>query len=276
MIRRVESCKDQESLGVPKDASKQGRSIEDIDADVDVSLVDEAQEKQNDDLMFDSRVLEDDKSLLAQTLYTDKAAKPKVITTTLLAADKQQQQQDPMKEAMMEANRLMAERLQSKEREELIDEEKAKLFMELIKKRRKHFAALRAQEKRNRPPTKEQNRTQMSTYLKHMGKQRKVEEEKESEEVEKDDEVELKKLLLHKEGMLVHYELIRADGSSKRYSSMIKMIQGIDREDLEALWRIVKAKYGNTMPKDDFERVLYGDLRVMFEPDIKSNVWRML
>ncbi|GJU97170.1 hypothetical protein Tco_1326441 [Tanacetum coccineum] len=76
-------------------------------------------------------------------------------------------------QAMMEADRLLAERLQSKEREELTDEEKGKLFMELIEKRRKHFAALKAQEKRNRPPTKAQKRTQMSTYLKHMGKQRK-------------------------------------------------------------------------------------------------------
>ncbi|GJV53689.1 hypothetical protein Tco_1449430 [Tanacetum coccineum] len=41
--------------------------------------------------------------------------------------------------------------------------------MELMEKRRKHFAALRAQEKRNRPPTKAQKRSQMSTYLKHMG-----------------------------------------------------------------------------------------------------------
>ncbi|GKB06900.1 ribonuclease H-like domain-containing protein [Tanacetum coccineum] len=36
------------------------------------------------------------------------------------------------------------------------------------------------------------------------------------------------------------------------------------------------AKYGDTRPEDEFERVLYGDLRVMFEPDIKSDVWRML
>ncbi|GJR24134.1 hypothetical protein Tco_0972661 [Tanacetum coccineum] len=76
--------------------------------------------------------------------------------------------------------------------------------------------------------------------------------------------------------ILVHYQLIRADGSSKRYSSMIRMLQGIDREDLEALWRIVKAKYGDTRPENEFERVLYGDLKVMFEPDIKSDVWRML
>ncbi|GKA79015.1 hypothetical protein Tco_0785552, partial [Tanacetum coccineum] len=72
-------------------------------------------------------------------------------------------------QAMMEADRLLAERLQLKEREELTDEDKGKLFMELMEKRRKHFAALGAQEKRNRPLTKAQKRTQMFTYLKHMG-----------------------------------------------------------------------------------------------------------
>ncbi|GJX87815.1 hypothetical protein Tco_0339829 [Tanacetum coccineum] len=81
---------------------------------------------------------------------------------------------------------------------------------------------------------------------------------------------------LHKEGMLVHYQLIRADGSSKRYSSMIRMLQGIDREDLEALWKIVKTKYSDIRPEDEFERVLWGDLKVMFEPDKRSDVWRIL
>ncbi|GKD94884.1 putative reverse transcriptase domain-containing protein [Tanacetum coccineum] len=71
-------------------------------------------------------------------------------------------------QAMMEADRLLAERLQTREQDELTDEEKAKLFMEFMEKRRKHFAALRAQEKRNRPPTKTQKRNQMSIYLKHI------------------------------------------------------------------------------------------------------------
>ncbi|GKE23663.1 hypothetical protein Tco_1435175 [Tanacetum coccineum] len=117
-------------------------------------------------------------------------------------------------------------------------------------------------------------------------KKQKVEEEKESdevEEVEEDDEAELKKHLvikkdeeiaidaiplatkphviinykLHKEGMMVHYQLIRADGSSKRYSSMIRMLQGIEREDLEALWKIVKTKYSDIRPEDEFERVFW-------------------
>ncbi|GJX68721.1 putative ribonuclease H-like domain-containing protein [Tanacetum coccineum] len=64
MSRRVESSNDQESLGAPEDASKQGRSIADIDADVDVTLVDETQERQDDDLMFDIGILEDDKMLV--------------------------------------------------------------------------------------------------------------------------------------------------------------------------------------------------------------------
>ncbi|GKE36051.1 hypothetical protein Tco_1455373, partial [Tanacetum coccineum] len=80
----------------------------------------------------------------------------------------------------------------------------------------------------------------------------------------------------HKEGMLVHYQLIRADGSSNRYSLMIRMIQGIDREDLEALWKIVKTKYSDKRPGDEFERVLWGYLKVMFEPYKRSDVWRIL
>ncbi|GJX30053.1 hypothetical protein Tco_0238132 [Tanacetum coccineum] len=69
---------------------------------------------------------------------------------------------------MMDADRLLAKRLQAREQEELTDEEKARFFVELLEKRKKHFAALRAQEKRNKPPTKAQKKSTMSTYLKHM------------------------------------------------------------------------------------------------------------
>ncbi|GJV33272.1 hypothetical protein Tco_1393672 [Tanacetum coccineum] len=279
MSRRVESSEDQESLGDHEDASKQGRSIEDIDAYAEVTLVNETQEREDDDLMFDTGVLVDDEvfvdfttvekeeqstktgeavttlgvedsaaptipttveETLAQTLMEIKAAKPKakgiifhdqeeqisvfklaVSVTQPLVKDKgkgimqeperpltkkdqvaidedlarniqaqldaeiieeerlERQKQEEANialieswentQAMMEVDRLLAERLQTREREELTDEEKGKLFMELMEKRRKHFAELRAQEKRNRPPTRAQKRTQMSTYLKHMG-----------------------------------------------------------------------------------------------------------
>ncbi|GJT89916.1 putative ribonuclease H-like domain-containing protein [Tanacetum coccineum] len=99
------------------------------------------------------------------------------------------------KQAMMEADRLLAERLQTREREELTIEEKSKLFLELMNKRRKHFAELRAQEKRNKPPTNAQKRTQMSTYLKHIGNFKHSQlKSKTYEEIERLFEIEMKRV----------------------------------------------------------------------------------
>ncbi|GJZ22282.1 hypothetical protein Tco_0559321 [Tanacetum coccineum] len=71
-------------------------------------------------------------------------------------------------QAMMEADYQMAERLHSEEQASLTDEQKASLFVQLLDARKKHFAALRAQEIRNKPPTKKQKRTTMCNYLKNM------------------------------------------------------------------------------------------------------------
>ncbi|GJZ85913.1 hypothetical protein Tco_0651252 [Tanacetum coccineum] len=73
-----------------------------------------------------------------------------------------------------------------------------------------------------------------------------------------------------------HFQIIRADGSSRRYSFMIKMLESIDREDLETLWKLVRGIHGNTGPEEGYDRVLWGDLKVMFEPNVESKVWRNL
>nr|GEX07828.1 hypothetical protein [Tanacetum cinerariifolium] len=72
-------------------------------------------------------------------------------------------------QAMMEADSLFAERLQAREREDISKVQKARMLVKLIEKRKKHFAALRAQEKRNKPPTKAQIKGQMCTYLINIG-----------------------------------------------------------------------------------------------------------
>ncbi|GJR62230.1 putative ribonuclease H-like domain-containing protein [Tanacetum coccineum] len=479
VTRRVASS-DDEGLGAQEDASKQGRSrIEAIDRDAEVTLVDETQEMNDDNLMFDTDVLEEqekdvaekevstadpvttagevvttanvevttvkapttnmDELTLAQTLIEIKAAKPKAVTSAAttttttrpkargvvvqepsefkttsssLQASQLPQAKDkgkrimvepevPLKkkdqlaldeemarnleaqlqaelieeeriarqkeeeanialleswdntQAMMEADFELAQRLQAEEQGEITIEERSRLFVELMEKRKKHFAALRAQEKRSKPPTKAQKRNTMSTYLKNMAgykhnqlkrksydeiqemfdkemkrvntfvdmntelvkgsktkakssskrvgneleqeksKKQKGDDQEEAEmkrhiKIVKDDEVAIDAIPLatkppvivdykvDKDGRMGYFKLIRADGSSKRYSSMIKMLPGIDREDLETLWKLVKAKYENTRPEDDYERVLWGDLKVMFEPDIKSDVWRNL
>ncbi|GJW78724.1 hypothetical protein Tco_0140406 [Tanacetum coccineum] len=56
VTRRVEYS-DDESLGAQEDASNQGRSIEDIDKDAKVSLVDETQWRSDDSEMFDTDAL---------------------------------------------------------------------------------------------------------------------------------------------------------------------------------------------------------------------------
>nr|GEV24291.1 retrotransposon Orf1 [Tanacetum cinerariifolium] len=73
-----------------------------------------------------------------------------------------------LQEEIYEQERLLAERLQAEEQEQLTDAKKAKLFMEFIEKRRKFFAAKRDEEKRNKPPTKAQQRSLMCTYLKNL------------------------------------------------------------------------------------------------------------
>ncbi|GJW68697.1 hypothetical protein Tco_0123121 [Tanacetum coccineum] len=69
---------------------------------------------------------------------------------------------------MIDADYQMAQQMQAEEQEKLSIEEKSKLFVQLLEARKKHFAAMRAQEKRNNPPTKAQKRNIMSTYLKNM------------------------------------------------------------------------------------------------------------
>ncbi|GJY57885.1 putative ribonuclease H-like domain-containing protein, partial [Tanacetum coccineum] len=212
-----------EGLGAQGDASKQESKIADLDANVEVTLVDEAQERNDDNLMFDTGVFNEeevevekvvstaevttasattttvDELTLAQTLIEIKAAKPKALTTAAtttttaittrgvvvkdpkLQAEleeeerlkRQKEEEDNLiswdnTQAVMEANYELAQRLQAEEQDELTIEERSKLFVELMDKRKKHFAKLRAEEIRRKPPTKAKKRNQMCTYLKNM------------------------------------------------------------------------------------------------------------
>ncbi|GKB90784.1 hypothetical protein Tco_0963056 [Tanacetum coccineum] len=59
LSRRIESS-DDASLGAQEDASKQGRKIANLDVDAEVTLIDETQGRNNEDLMFDTGVLNGD------------------------------------------------------------------------------------------------------------------------------------------------------------------------------------------------------------------------
>ncbi|GKA13783.1 hypothetical protein Tco_0693429 [Tanacetum coccineum] len=231
----------------------------------------------------------------------------------------------------------LAQRLQAQEQEELTDEEKERLFVQFLEQRRKHFAAKKAEEKRNKPPTQAQQRRIMCTYLKNMEgkkpidlknksfdsiqkmfdrafkrvntfvdfrtdlvegsskragdelerevtKKQKVDDVQETAKVDNDQEAakikELMKIVpdkeevaidaiplaikppsivdwkIHKEGKKNYYQIIRADESSKMYLVFSHMLKRFDREDLQTLWKLVKAKHGSTRPEEGYEREL--------------------
>ncbi|GJU78021.1 hypothetical protein Tco_1275091 [Tanacetum coccineum] len=79
-LSKSDQCIEFASLKEEEDASKQGRSIEDIDADAEITLVNK---QQNEDLMFDTRVLDDDEVFVdvASSEKNEHTAKPKVVTT---------------------------------------------------------------------------------------------------------------------------------------------------------------------------------------------------
>ncbi|GJW60053.1 hypothetical protein Tco_0109388 [Tanacetum coccineum] len=66
---------------------------------------------------------------------------------------------------------------------------------------------------------------------------------------------------IHKEGKKSYYQIIKADGSLMMYLVFSHMLKSFDREDIETLYKLVKAKYGSTRPVEDMDLVLYGDLK---------------
>ncbi|GJT11988.1 putative ribonuclease H-like domain-containing protein [Tanacetum coccineum] len=133
---RVESSGDEEDLG--EDASKQGRRINAIDTDEDITLVNDDADKE----MFDVDALNGEEVFIAGA-------------------------QNPKLKGLLSESQL-AKRLQAEEQEQFTIKEEATLFKELLEQRRKYFAAKRAEEKKNKPPTKNQQNKIMITYLKNM------------------------------------------------------------------------------------------------------------
>ncbi|GKD11109.1 hypothetical protein Tco_1190794 [Tanacetum coccineum] len=67
--------------------------------------------------------------------------------------------------ARIEADRILAERLQEQEIEQFTIEERAKFLHDIIAAQRKFLAQQRSEAIRNRPPTKNQLRNQMMADL---------------------------------------------------------------------------------------------------------------
>ncbi|GJT83954.1 hypothetical protein Tco_1058296 [Tanacetum coccineum] len=67
------------------------------------------------------------------------------------------------------------------------------------------------------------------------------------------------------------YQIIRANGADTVYMSFGAMLKDFTREDLIELYRLVIQKYGTNRPEDAYDRVLWSDLRTMFDPPLNED-----
>nr|GEV54723.1 putative ribonuclease H-like domain-containing protein [Tanacetum cinerariifolium] len=80
---------------------------------------------------------------------------------------------------------------------------------------------------------------------------------------------------IHHENNKPYYKIIRADGTHKLFLSFITLLKNFDREDLEALWKLVKERFETTEPKNFSDDFLLNILKIMFEkPNIEASVWK--
>nr|GEW76466.1 hypothetical protein [Tanacetum cinerariifolium] len=76
-----------------------------------------------------------------------------------------------------------------------------------------------------------------------------------------------------KQNNKLYYKIIRADGTQQLYISFLTLLKNFDRDDLEALWSLVKERFATTMPKNFSDDFLLVTLGAMFEkPDIHAQI----
>ncbi|GJY88831.1 retrovirus-related pol polyprotein from transposon TNT 1-94 [Tanacetum coccineum] len=330
MSRRVESSGDEEDLG--EDASKQGRRINSIDVDEDITLVN----VQDDAKMFDVNTLTGDEVFaeqevaakyvnltidevtLAQALAALKSVKPKEKERPANVA--LIEEYDDI-QAKIEADHELAQRLQVDEQEELRE---AKQTINPSSTKKNHVYL--PEEYKEKKPKDLKNKSfdsiqkmfdrafkRVNTFVDFRtdlveGSSKRAGEELEQEstkkqKVDKDkDTAELQSIMevipdeeevaidvvplatnpptivdwkIHKEGKKSYYQIVRADGKSQMYRVSSLMLKSFSREDLEDLYKLVKAKYKSTRLVEDLDLVLWSDLKTMFEPHVEDEIWKL-
>nr|GEX49485.1 hypothetical protein [Tanacetum cinerariifolium] len=367
---RVESSEDV-GLGDQEDASKQERMIDDLDANEGVTLVDETQRRDDQD-MFNTSILDDeevvakkevstidpvptagevvttvgvevstaainsqismDEITLAKALNDIKTSKPKANGIVMQEPSKAKmiEPEKPLKrkdrimideevarnlearmqaeleeeerlarqkeeeanialieswdntQAMMDADYELAARLQEEEIGELTIEEKSRLFVELMDKRKKYFARLRAEKIRSKPPTKTQKKeSNIESFVPMDTKLVKGSEKAAEGSSKRAGAIPLSSKYstivdykICKKRRKSFFKIIRADGNSRNNLTFGQMFKNFNREELEVLWSIVKARFKKTKPVDDMDNLLFQTLKIMFEHHVEDNIWK--
>nr|GEZ80609.1 hypothetical protein [Tanacetum cinerariifolium] len=213
---------------------------------------------------------------LAQRIYEEELAE-------LNRAQKERQKQEETTitalteefdeiQARMDADHELTIRMTHEEQEMYTIKENAILLAEYFKRRKKQLAAKRAEAIRNKPPTRTQVRNRMITYLKHMGKY--------THQQLKHKTLEELQMLYEREKMWIddfvpmdsEKEEKKANGNTSYHKSLSCMLRKFDRQDLVDLHRLVMKRFEDNTP-EGYNLLLWGDLKVMFEPNAEDEIW---
>ncbi|GKB92073.1 hypothetical protein Tco_0964345 [Tanacetum coccineum] len=160
----------------------------------------------------------------------------------------------PTKKKVITLDKEIALNIQAEIDEEFTIEEKATLFKELLEQRRKHFAAKRAEEKRNKPPTKTQQKKTMITYLKNMeGWKHKDLKSKDFDSIKELFDKAFKRKVNEDKDIAELQSLMVVIPDEEEVA--IDVVPLAIKEDLEDLYKLVKAKYESTRPVEDLDLI---------------------
>ncbi|GJU07602.1 hypothetical protein Tco_1124032 [Tanacetum coccineum] len=193
-------------------------------------------------------------------------------------------------QARIDADYELAPRMTQKEQEKYAIEERARLLVEFFKRRKKQLAAERVEAIRNKPPTKTQLRNLMMTYLKNMGgykhsqlKGKSYEEiqglyERQQKRIQDFTPMDSKKEAQKSGKRLKRVARSYATQKSPKKPKVIKSAKDVTEEEAteyekekEEL-RLVQERFQDH-PLEGHDLLLWGDLRMIFDPDEKDELW---
>nr|GEV45109.1 hypothetical protein [Tanacetum cinerariifolium] len=151
-----------------------------------------------------------------------------------------------------------------------------------IKKKPQTESEAQKMEKEDEEIIKSINETpaQKATKRRRLRKQAKEDEDlKKQLEVVVDEDDDVKVPVVNYEIVMINnkprYKIIRADDTHQLYTSFITLLKNFNREDLEDLWKIVKARFSTSKPTNFSDDYLLSTLKTMFEKtDGQDALWR--
>nr|GEY70330.1 hypothetical protein [Tanacetum cinerariifolium] len=264
-IKKLEKKRRSKSFGL-KRLRKVGEKIEAIDADEDITLVDmENQVDLDAKLQWrkdDDNVATKDISVAEPTVFDDEEIAKRLHDEDVeQAVAREKQEKDDLEKAK-------GIQQQYDDKQENID---WNVVPEQIQE--KHLDNIRkCRSLKRKPVFIAQARKNMIIYLKNMVVYKMEHFRGVTYDKVKYPLIDWK---IHSEGSKTYWKIIRVGGITEACQSFEDMLKEFDREDLDALWRLVKENFSSAIPTVDKEKALWVELTRLFESNADDVFWKL-